>query len=176
MSSRFASEVRAQAELQQLARRTPQEWQSEALETIRSGSAPWPTSHAWVTEKRAEAIRSVLAATDAVLIRAVQAAQQNQRKTIGKARFYGPAKASAILAEISGLELAWLAVGRCRSLRKALEEAAARHPKQLWRDARGGWRSLGEHPEARAKRCRRECGGWIRDELGRRLPRPPGEV
>lgn len=164
----LAAERQQEALEQRFINRVPRDWQLEACATLASGVAPRPIPgrfSAWVEQQRAAALEQIKEVSAIVVVRACQAAQREQRGTIGTALFYGAARPLAILAQVSAADLPLLSIGPARPWRAVLKEAAALRPTELWEE-RTGWRSLGVR---RDKRPPRDALGWIRDAKGRRV-------
>ncbi len=137
--------------------RQPRDWHSEALHAMRNGR--WPCKvpvdlgplvpH--FEAQRVYHLDQARAAAAELLIAAVRTVQHNQRhaRALCEARFYRPAQEQAVQAAVPLEQQSLLGLGRARSLRGALREAAAARPAELWY-RRGGWCSLGQRQPQRA--------------------------
>lgn len=83
----------------------------------------------------------------------VHACRTAQRLRKGSGIRFGPVSPEAIRLAVPADQLWLLGLGPKRGLRKALADAAARHPAELWQE-RKGWRSLGLRPEQRSAPAR----------------------
>jgi hypothetical protein len=131
--------------------RQPHEWQLEARMLVSGASRvqrPPPGLEAPVEALRAHYALEVRKAAAQLLRDATRRAQMLQRKTNGEARYYAAVQQGKILAQIPAELCEWLCLGPKRTLRKALNDAAALLPPgELWH-TRKGWRSLGVPPAA----------------------------
>jgi hypothetical protein len=125
--------------------RAPKDWQSEAAHALGYGPRRIPKEllpvRTAIEAARAEALEQVLIASAWVLVAACRRAQQLKRGSSHALRF-GAVSPEAIRLAIPADQLWLLGLGPKRGIRRALADAAARHPSELWRD-RKGWRSLG---------------------------------
>ena len=148
----------------ELTARQPWEWQSEACALI-AGTArptkPPPGLEQYVAEQRAAAALAVRRASACLLRDAIKRAQMKQRGVSheSEARFYGWVTTDQVRAQIDHTLMHLCAIGPKRTWQRALEDAQALLPDEVWRGrsndgdhARGrGWCALGDRNYVRGQ-------------------------